>query len=494
MTPERWIDHGTLPPFALPDDPDAGLVYLSEVLGHVCFERWTLTRLKSVFPALASAKTAKPAVFALLLEHTDVIEWWEAGRVRTAPAELAPLPQVVLQRLLRTHRRRFKRQAVVPTRPSTARESDDWLVATALAGVAPSWLQRRGRYGNPLPDTNTLGVDTDFQALELFLRDRASRSRHTLRAYIAEIGKLVEWCRDRNLGPLSDLTRADLLAYREWLMNETATSNASSAQRVRSISDSARSRSLAVLASLYQYWSSTGYLVANPGIGLSAAARRHAGFVPQRFLPPDILAVCDALVDAPDDDAGQALERLRRHAIWALYRYAGVRLAELVWSVESGLPRVEAESPEGWTLLVRGKGNKDRAIPLPSQCVKVLRKYRQARGLPDTPSAHEALALIHGMKGGSLRESGLYREVKTVFDTAAQQLEAAGDVRATIVQAFSPHWLRHAYARTLVVAHQVPLPAAQALLGHASVQTTAAYAKTDLSQLRDFIDSSFGKE
>jgi integrase/recombinase XerC len=52
-------------------------------------------------------------------------------------------------------------------------------------------------------------------------------------------------------------------------------------------------------------------------------------------------------------------------------------------------------------------------------------------------------------------------------------------------------WLRHAYAKALVVDHQVPLPVAQALLGHASVQTTAAYAKTDLPQLRAFAEKSF---
>jgi site-specific recombinase XerD len=40
----------------------------------------------------------------------------------------------------------------------------------------------------------------------------------------------------------------------------------------------------------------------------------------------------------------------------------------------------------------------------------------------------------------------------------------------------------------LVVDKRVPLPAAQALLGHATVQTTAAYAKTDLWQLREFVE------
>lgn len=65
------------------------------------------------------------------------------------------------------------------------------------------------------------------------------------------------------------------------------------------------------------------------------------------------------------------------------------------------------------------------------------------------------------------------------------------DSTQALLRKASPHWLRHAYARTLVVDHQVPLPAAQALLGHASVQTTAAYARTDLSQLRAFVDATF---
>jgi site-specific recombinase XerD len=77
-------------------------------------------------------------------------------------------------------------------------------------------------------------------------------------------------------------------------------------------------------------------------------------------------------------------------------------------------------------------------------------------------------------------------------------LAVAGDLEGTdaaggaaLLRSVSPHWLRHAYARTLVVDRRIPLPAVQALLGHAAVQTTAAYAKTDLSQLRDFVEAGF---
>ncbi|NEX64565.1 tyrosine-type recombinase/integrase [Noviherbaspirillum galbum] len=491
MTSEIWIDHGTLPPTPLPQDPVVALGYLTDVLGHVCYERWTLTRLKSVFVSLSSAKASKPTLFALLIDHSEVVEWWESGRVRTAAATEAPAPAVVLERLLRTHRKRFRQQEALTIQAAGAVQNNAGDAVILSTGLPPGWLQRRGRYVNRVADTNTLAVDNDLDALELFLRDRASRSRHTLRAYTSELAKLVQWCLDRQLGPLSDLTRADLLSYRESLGKAVASIDADGQSRARTSSDSTRARTLAVVASLYQYWTSTGYLVANPAVGLSTAAKRRNGFVPHRLVPDDILAACDDLVASSAEEKSVTLEELRRHAIWALYRYAGVRLAELVWSIESGLPRLEAETAERWTLLVRGKGGKDRAIPLPGQCVAVLQRYRAARGLPPTPMMHESIPLIHGMKGGSLQQSGMYQQVKTIFETVAEQLEAQGDGRAMLVRTCSPHWLRHAYARALVVDHKVPLPAVQALLGHASVQTTAAYAKTDLSQLRAFVEQGF---
>jgi integrase/recombinase XerC len=211
------------------------------------------------------------------------------------------------------------------------------------------------------------------------------------------------------------------------------------------------------------------------------------------MLPSALLAACDAWV-AEGINADDALVVARRRAIWALYRYAGVRLVELVWSDDVQLPKLEFDciGDSGcWTLHVLGKGRKTRAIPLPAICVPILKTYRQLRGLPPPPGPYEHAALIHGLKGGSLHRSGLYDEVKAIFIAAADRIEKTDHAGAARLRSASPHWLRHGYARQLVVDHQVPLPAAQALLGHASVQTTAGYAKTDLSQLRTFVDQTF---
>jgi len=490
MNPAEWIDTGAVPPRPLPATVDAALAYLAEALGHPVYAPWTLTRIKRRYGSLAEAKAAQPAVLTLLLAHDGAVEYWERGRLRTAPADQAPSPETVLARLLHTHRRRFRLTGAPgnkETAPAALAEAGlevlPWIGAHGQADYP--WLARTGRLAQPQTPANTLGADNDAQALALFLRDRTGRSAHTLRAYGAELRRLLRWCDLHGLGPLSDLTRQQLLAYRDTLERGTPGTAGASPP----LSEATRTRALAVVASLYGYWYATGYLHANPAAGLSAGSRARTGFVPTRLIPPALLDACDAWLEANRADDG--LPALRRRAIWALYRYAGVRLAELAWSDETALPRLEAEAPGRWTLYVCGKGRKVRAIPLPTSCVVVLGAYRHARGLPPEPPAHETLPVIHGNKGEALQQAGLYREVKAIFAAVADDLEAREPAQALLLRAASPHWLRHAYARTLVVDHQVPLPAAQALLGHASVQTTAAYARTDLTQLRAFVDATF---
>lgn len=492
---QRWLDHGVAPPAPVPDTVDAAFAYLTHVLGHACYERWTLIRMKQRFASFGEAKAAKPAVFQLLLDHAEAVEWWEGGRVRTAPAVDAPDPEDVLERVLHAHRRRFRRMESTMPMLQDVDGAHAWLAAIEPrhTGALVTWLRRAGRFVNREGATNTLAVIDDAQAVALFLRERANRSRHTLRAYAADLRRLVGWCRDRQLGPLSDLTRNDLLAYRDHLRTARATVAADGRQRATAPGERAQARALAVVASLYQHWFDTGYLIANPASGLVTGTQARTGFAPRRFLPPAALAACDiwmAAVPAGADD----LASLRRRAIWVLYRYGGVRLAELAWSIDTNLPRVEVEDGGQWTLYVHGKGDKPRAIPLPAAAIAPVVAYRLARGLPAEPAAHEVLPLIHGFKGGSLQEGGLYAEVKAFFEAVAVGLQAGDPARAVMLRAASPHWLRHAYAKTLVVDHQVPLPVAQALLGHASVQTTAGYAKTDLSQLRTFVESSFAKD
>ena len=285
-----WIDHGVTPPAPLPHDPESALRYLADVLAHVVHERWTFTRLKQLYPSLSLAKADKPVVFRLLIDTPEVIEFWERGRIRILPATEAPAADIVLERLLHTHRRRFK-----PARdqfPATVPEKAPIQSLLAPLDTTDSphttmWLTRSGRFVNRHADTNTLAVVDDAQAVALFLRDRACRSRHTFRAYAAELRRLIRWCGDRQCGPLSDLSRNDMLGYRDGLRGARAEISGGGEQRAVIPSEKTRARALAVVASLYQYWFDTGYLSANPAAGLVTGAQPRAMFAPQRFIPAD---------------------------------------------------------------------------------------------------------------------------------------------------------------------------------------------------------------
>jgi site-specific recombinase XerD len=493
----RWLDTGCRPPQRLPDSVEAAIEYVAHALGHPVYVRWTLTALKRGCPSLADAKREHPAVFALLLEHDTAVEYWERGRLRVVPGRTAPSAATVLERVLRQHRRRFRLAGPNDT-PGDAPDGaltlqsapiEDGALMAAL--VAPAWLARAGRFANAVVLTNTLGVADDAQAVRLFLRERASHSPHTLRAYVTELRRLAAWCRRERLGPFSDLTRQDLMAYRDAVQAPHHDADASGTVQRAAPAPATVSRALAVISSLYAWWHRTGYLGINPAEGLAAGRRTRMTWTPVRFLSTAALAHCDAVAagDAPDHVPSTVWAR--RRAIWALYRFAGIRLAELVWNEALALPRIEVDEARQWTLHVTGKGNKVRAVPLPSACLPALRAYRRARGLPENPPPGEQLPLIHSERGRALGASGLYDEVRALFALAAARLPPGESAMRRALEGASTHWLRHGYARTLVVDHRVPLPVAQALLGHASVQTTAAYARTDGTQLRAFVEGSF---
>ncbi|WP_428214352.1 hypothetical protein, partial [Enterococcus casseliflavus] len=72
------------------------------------------------------------------------------------------------------------------------------------------------------------------------------------------------WCRDQDIGPLSDLTRNDLLRYRDYLRRPRISVDTDGQRRVIAVGDRSQARALAVVASLFQYWFDTRYLIANP--------------------------------------------------------------------------------------------------------------------------------------------------------------------------------------------------------------------------------------
>lgn len=115
-----------------------------------------------------------------------------------------------------------------------------------------------------------------------FLAERTGRSPHTRRAYVAEIRRLIAWCHaNRICGPLSDLSRAELIQFGNSLPGTR--SQPSSAMGI--LGARSCTRALAVVQSMYGYLLGTGYMTVNPAAELGQRATDRAGYRPNRFLP-----------------------------------------------------------------------------------------------------------------------------------------------------------------------------------------------------------------
>jgi integrase/recombinase XerD len=198
---------------------------------------------------------------------------------------------------------------------------------------------------------------------------------------------------------------------------------------------------------------------------------------PKRSRPlPKILTIGD--VDRLIAVARQAaaatdvsvLERLRAHRLYCLLEllYAtGLRISELV-----ALPASAARRNER-VLIVRGKGGKERLVPLNEAAKAAMRDYVSLLGEARELTPPKWLFPSFG-EGGHLTRQHVARELKS--------LAAAAGVRAPL----SPHVLRHAFASHLLH-NGADLRVVQTLLGHADISTTQIYTHVLDDRLKSLV-------
>jgi integrase/recombinase XerC len=173
-----------------------------------------------------------------------------------------------------------------------------------------------------------------------------------------------------------------------------------------------------------------------------------------------------------DGVAADKLERphpARDRAIFELLYGCGVRASELV-----GLNLEDLDRSERW-LRVRGKGRKERQVPLPGKAADALERY-----LNERPVVRDQRAVILNHRGGRLTTRGLSGIVK-LYATFL-----SGD------PSLHPHSFRHAYATHLLSAG-ADLRAIQELLGHARLSTTQKYTQVSLTDLMAVYDKAHPK-
>jgi integrase/recombinase XerD len=174
----------------------------------------------------------------------------------------------------------------------------------------------------------------------------------------------------------------------------------------------------------------------------------------------------DALIDAPDQETGRG----RRDRVLLLFlARTGARVSEAI-GVNAG--DLQLDRPRSQVLL-RGKGRKERIVPIPNDLVKALKALISERGI----ALHEPRPLFVGTQETRLTRFGATHIVRRAVAMAT--LTRPELARKSI----SPHVLRHSLAMKLLQSG-VDLLTIQAWLGHSQVATTHRYAAADVEMMR----------
>lgn len=156
---------------------------------------------------------------------------------------------------------------------------------------------------------------------------------------------------------------------------------------------------------------------------------------------------------------------LRNKVIMYILYGTGIRRAELL-----GLTMFSLHLDEG-VMVIIGKGNKQRTVPLSPQIEKLLRKYKKARSEVLLDNNTETSALIIGKWGKPLTEGGL----RAVFKELKEGTGIGG-------HRLSPHTFRHTFAKNFLL-NGGNLFALQEILGHEDVSTTRIYVEYNKEEL-----------
>lgn len=294
---------------------------------------------------------------------------------------------------------------------------------------------------------------SDAARIATFLEAQAAElgaARNTLLAYGRDLRDYADWLAGRGAALLM-ATQAEVEAYLV-------------ACDAAGLASATRARRLSSIRQFYRFAVEEGWRADNPAIRLKGPGRA-------RRLPGTLsVAQVEHLLAAAPTVGRSAAERARNAALVALLYATGMRVSELV-----SLPAAAARGdPE--MLLVRGKGGKERLVPLSPPARAALADWLRLRDADRARAASPHLFPSAG-RAGHLTRHRFYGLIK--------QIALSAGLDPALV---TPHKLRHAFA-THLLAGGADLRVIQMLLGHADLATTEIYTHVLDARLRALVEA-----
>jgi integrase/recombinase XerD len=284
----------------------------------------------------------------------------------------------------------------------------------------------------------------DFLA---YLELERGLSRNTLEAYRSDLQQYGEFLDRRGVDPL-DVMAVDLAAF----VSELADGHGDR----RPVAPATLQRKIACLRSFYRHLRRDGILERDPTSELRAPR--------SRARLPKVLSR-DEVTRLLSQPKGASLSAIRDRALLETMYACGLRASEAI-SLE--LSEVDLEAG---ILRARGKGSKERIVPIGTKAIESLHRYvDQAR--PRLVGNRDESRVFVNLRGVGLSRQGLYKIVQ-------RHARSAG-----LEQRMSPHTLRHSFA-THLLAGGCDLRSLQEMLGHADIGTTQIYTHLSAERLRD---------
>jgi len=282
-----------------------------------------------------------------------------------------------------------------------------------------------------------------------FLAKERNDSPHTVKAYVRDLTAFADFG-DTYYGASWTWKGVDRLAIRGFLGSLDARRQARASQ----------ARALSALRTFYRYLALTDGIEANPA--RATRTPRRARTLPAHL---DRTEVELLFAEAERRAAAGGFREVRDLAMLELFYSTGMRLSELAGLNAEDVDLVSDQAK------VRGKGRKERIVPVGRHAAAALRAYGVQRDARQALSGGDRRALFLNQRGRRLTTRGVQLAMKSLLSGLSRGRE------------LHVHSLRHSFATHLLDAG-ADLRAVQELLGHASLSTTQVYTHTSVERLK----------